>query len=769
MDKLKTLALVTLLAISLLLLGACRKQISPQAPTDSVALSEAVILVSESNTTHAKAADMLSDEIEKRTGIRLRISESPPDSGSPVIYLGTVETLSGSYTLPQGLEIPSKSEGYAIWTETKNKEASAVYLVGRDDRGALFAAGRLLRLLKMGRGKLAISPDLRLADAPAYPLRGHMLIPGGKFIKWDPNGFEQLVRDMVIFGTNSFELTSSKEAVAELLDSYGLDLWIFFGHGNVVDMKTLDDVKERFGRLKDLDHVFIPLGDTGGVKPTRVMIPATERFAPLLKQVQPDAKIWLSHQNQRNHAENDNEYLFGYIQNKQPDWLEGMVYGPWAHWDIPELRRRTPKQYKIRHYPDICHNLWCQYPIGGWDRAFARVWGRNGIRAMPRMMARVHNATAPMTEGFIAYNHTGCNNDLEKFVFSAMAWDPNTDLNQMLGEYGKVFFGDELADDVAKGLLMLEDNWTGPIEQNDQIEKTLAHWQEIARRYGDTSDNWRLGLYLYRATIDAWIKRKHDAEMQYEMQAYQALKQAQSDGVEAAIDAARTALAKVDTEFPPKQKRKAQLKAFGLDKYEDRELSQVLDNLYYALNDRQWLEMEFENILAMDDSSAQLDRIDTIVNWQDPGPGGFYDNLGVEGKQPHLVRQKPWKDDPGFVHSPIEFNVHKPDSTFRQSWLVTALTRYQAMLKMQYDNLDPHAKYRLRVVYSGPFDPAIRLVADGSYQVHATLKEPRPMKPLEFDIPQAATSDGVLQLEWRLMNVCRGLGVGETWLLKQQD
>jgi hypothetical protein len=88
---------------------------------------------------------------------------------------------------------------------------------------------------------------------------------------------------------------------------------------------------------------------------------------------------------------------------------------------------------------------------------------------------------------------------------------------------------------------------------------------------------------------------------------------------------------------------------------------------------------------------------------------------------------------------------------------------------MQYDNLDPHAKYRLRVVYSGPFDPAIRLVADGSYQVHATLKEPRPMSPLEFDIPQAATSDGVLQLEWRLMNVCRGLGVGETWLLKQQD
>jgi len=749
-------------------IGGCSRQADKKATDQSIVFSDAVIVVSKSNARHAKAAYMLSDEIEKRTGIRLPVADAVPQDGSPAIVLGTVESLGGTCELPATLTVPSKPEGYAIWTDVADNKRPAVYLVGCDDRGALFAAGRLIRVMRMAEQQISVPRDLRLADAPTYRLRGHMLIPGGNSIEWNAAGFEQLIRDMAIFGTNSFELTHFHDEVPEVLDAYGLDLWLFFGHGDVVDMKTLADVKERFDPLTGLDHVFIPFGDTGGVKPTRVMIPAIEKFAPLLKQVQPQAKIWISYQNQAYHAENDNEYLFGYIQNQRPEWLEGMVYGPWSHWDIPELRRRTPEHYKIRHYPDISHNLWCQYPIPKWDRAFARVWGRNGIRAMPKMMARVHNVTAPLSRGFVAYNHTGCKNDLDKFVFSAMAWDPNTDVNQVLYEYGKVFFGDDLAENVARGLLMLEDNWTGPIEENGSIERTLAHWQSIAS-HADVSKNWRLGLYLYRALIDAWVKRKYDAEMRFEAEAYRALKRAETDGAEAAVAAARRALAKVDTEFPAKHELREKIESLGLDKYEDRDLRDVVDRLYYALNDRQWLEAQFEEILTLQDTSAQLARIATIINWQDPGPGGFYDNLGVEAGQQHLVRQKSWRGDPGFVHSPIEFNVNRPDSDYRQSWLVTALTRYNTPLVMQYDNLDTNAKYRVRVVYSGPFDPVIRLVADGMYQIHGPIEQPNPMMPLEFDVPRQATSDGMLRLEWRLMNVRRGPGVAEVWLMKKQN
>ncbi len=97
--------------------------------------------------------------------------------------------------------------------------------------------------------------------------------------------------------------------------------------------------------------------------------------------------------------------------------------------------------------------------------------------------------------------------------------------------------------------------------------------------------------------------------------------------------------------------------------------------------------------------------IDEILNWEDPGPGGFYDNLGVEGKQPHLVRQMQGKDDPGFVHSPIEYNFWDPDSWYRQSMLVCAITRYDTPLLMRYEGLDPAARYQLKILYTGPFDP----------------------------------------------------------------
>jgi hypothetical protein len=489
----------------------------------------------------------------------------------------------------------------------------------------------------------------------------------------------------------------------------------------------------------------------------------------LLKEVHPQARVWLSYQCQRDHAEHDNEYIFAYLDEKRPGWLEGMVYGPWSRGGMADLRWWTPGRYRIRHYPDICHNRRCQYPIPKWDRAFARVWGRNGIRAMPRMMARVHNVTAPLTDGFVAYNHTGCNNDLAKFVWSAMAWDPDADINEVLREYGKVFFGDELADGVAEGLLMLEDNWRGPIAENDGIEKTLERWKGIVRRSGGAQSNWRAALHLYKAFIDAYVKRKYDVEMRCEAQAYEALKRVEKDGVESAINAARTALDSVDEEFPSKDELREELASWGLDKYEDEDLRRVMDNLYYALNDRQWLEAEFEKILATEDEAAQVAHIDRIVNWEDAGPGGFYDNLGVEGKQPHLVRQQQWKDDPGYVYSPIEHHRHEPDSTFRHSWLVSALTRYDTPLLMRYEGLDPQAKYRVRVVYSGPYETVTRLLADGQYGIHGPLEQPKPMRPLEFDIPENAVADGNLNLEWQLMNLRRGVGVAEVWLIRQHE
>jgi hypothetical protein len=44
-----------------------------------------------------------------------------------------------------------------------------------------------------------------------------------------------------------------------------------------------------------------------------------------------------------------------------------------------------------------------------------------------------------------------------------------------------------------------------------------------------------------------------------------------------------------------------------------------------------------------DDRMAAIDR---IIPWTDPGPGGYYDDLGNPAQQPHLVRGLSYEEDP---------------------------------------------------------------------------------------------------------------------------
>jgi hypothetical protein len=88
---------------------------------------------------------------------------------------------------------------------------------------------------------------------------------------------------------------------------------------------------------------------------------------------------------------------------------------------------------------------------------------------------------------------------------------------------------------------------------------------------------------------------------------------------------------------------------------------------------------------------------------------------------------------------------------------------------MRYDDLDPAAQYKLRVVYAGD-SPAIkiRLTANG-VEVHPLMTKPNPVKPVEFDLPRAA--DGKLELTWTreqgLGGNGRGNQVSEVWLIRK--
>ncbi len=166
----------------------------------------------------------------------------------------------------------------------------------------------------------------------------------------------------------------------------------------------------------------------------------------------------------------------------------------------------------------------------------------------------------------------------------------------------------------------------------------------------------------------------------------------------------------------------------------------------------------------------RLAGIREIVEWTNPGPGGFYDDLGKLDQQPHLVVGLGVEKDPAFLAS-----SHTGFAGFgpmRASWKDHAESLLDAPLNMRYDNLDPTAQYKMRVVYGGDSrEKKIRCTANDTLEVHPYIQKKNPVGPVEFDIPPAATAGGQLRLTWHgqpgLGGNGRGCQVSEIWLIKK--
>jgi hypothetical protein len=107
----------------------------------------------------------------------------------------------------------------------------------------------------------------------------------------------------------------------------------------------------------------------------------------------------------------------------EPRWLSGIVFGPQNYTPLPAMRARIPKKYPIRFYPDITHSVWAQFPAQNWDFAYATTEGREGINPRPLGQAVIFRHYNQYTNGFVTYSE-GCNDDVNKFVWSGLGWNP---------------------------------------------------------------------------------------------------------------------------------------------------------------------------------------------------------------------------------------------------------------------------------------------------------------------------------------------------------
>ena len=770
-------------------------------------LTRAVVVSAATPSAREKRAlSLLLDEVAARARVRWTSAASWPSGAPAVIAVGTSQSLrsfAGPFAARLKAEGRGAAEGYRIRVEAGT--TPAVLVVGNDARGVLFGVGRLLRALEMTPGKVSIATPLAVTTAPRYRLRGHQLGYRPKtnsYDGWSLPMWEQYIRDLAVFGTNAVELIPPRsddaadsphfplppiemmEGMSKLLDDYGLDVWIWYPamDRDYSDPKTVElaltEWGEVFRRLPRIDAVFVPGGDPGHTQP-RVLMQLLEQQTRNLRRYHPKAEMWVSPQSFS--AEWLDEFLT-ILRRDQPVWLAGVVFGPQVRMSLQELRAAVPSKYPIRHYPDITHSRQCQYPVPGWDMAYAITEAREGINPRPLEQARIFRLLQPHTIGFLTYSE-GCNDDVNKVVWSALGWDPDTPVIDILREYSRYFIGEGYRDSFAQGLLALERNWQGPLATNGSVHTTLEQFQALERGAEPrVLLEWRFQQALYRAYYDAYDRSRLIYETALEEQALDSLRSARRLGAGRALVQAGRVLDRALTE-PVAQSWRARVFELAEALFQSIRMQTSvprykaisvgrganLDTIDMPLNNRVWLEAKFAELGSAPNEAERLRGIDAILHWTDAGPGGFYDDLGNPARQPHLVRGPGFAEDPAFLRSALDAFSYYPAGPV--SWWTFAESLNDAPLEMRYTGLDPSARYRVRVVYAGETPAAVRLVADGKFEVHPLVKKESPVRPVEFDLPREATADGELVLSWYrapgLGGNGRGCQLSEVWLIRK--
>lgn len=742
------------------------------------------------------AATVLVEEVEKRTAIRLKTSSKWP-AGKTVIAITSVKSVPGwgrPIPVRTGKNLPEpRPEGYRLYVDTRSQQP-VLWVIGADGRGTLFGVGNLLRRLDWSQGRLAINSNLDIASSPAYGIRGHQLgyrAMSNTYDAWSPAQFEQYIRELTFFGANSIEGIPFQDrrktpvmkfprpvmnrAIGEICQRYELDYWAWvpatFNLSDPVRRRELLNQCEEFFKATPVFTGFTFPGGDPGSNPPQLVLPFLEDVARLLSRTHPDARVWLSLQHFK---PPEVDYTFSYINQHLPSWLGGLVAGPGSP-PMGELRNRLPERYGLRDYPDITHQCRCQYQVMDWDQAYALTEGRESVNPRPAEYAAIFSQTSGYTNGFISYSE-GINDDANKTLWSALSWDPNLTPREILVDYARIYFNPAVAEHTADSILALEKNWQGPLIDNGAVEGTFLEWQKLTNEAPELDSNWRWQALQLRANYDAYVRRRLVNETALESEANAILAKSEKLGADKAMADATRVLNRAVTQpvAVDLHRRVSELcdrlfHSIGMQtsvrKYYaiSEERGAVLDFVNYPLNNRWWLEDQFQEIGNLASEREKIERLHQLATWGHPPLGSFYDDIGDIAKSPHVVHCNP-ENGP---------NVEKhPQPTFwwwdhgksraRLSWQVTNWP-----IAVVYEGLEPDAHY---VVRSTGYGQALLRI--NGERVQPTINGTRMGEFKVFPVAAKYVEDRKIILTWdrpvneEKQNWGQRSRLAEVWLIK---
>ncbi len=637
------------------------------------------------------AADIFSDELAARIGTSEKVSAD---------YCVKFQQTDGFLT----------SDEYEI---TIN-EAEAVFSA-RDIRGLIFAVGHFLRKCIVKDNSLELTGDISGKYSPEKAIRGHQIgyrQTSNTYDAWDIPEYRRYCIDMMFFGANTCEhipyehACSDRNAIMrrdeqELLceaaaeaTRLGMDVSVWYPNCE----KTLEEAEinrdRLFSQAERLDYIFPPGGDPGDIQPQELM-ERCKSFRSILRKYHPDGQMWPSAQQPHHLPDWGTKFLA--LMNENPDYIDGVITGPNAAFPLDILRRHLPARYPIRLYPDITHNLRCEYPVhfdrDDWHYALAAVNGRESINPRPAEYKKIHSDTKGYVIGSVSYSE-GVNDDINKAVWSALEFDSTTPLREILEDYSRLFFPRADYEKAADGIFGLEKNWEGAPEENPCIESTLSLWEEIGRETPSLADNWRYVQCLFRARCDAFVRRK----VIFENSLIRRAARYASEDIERArsilltpLPDSVTCLYSAILDDADKLFRLIGLQS-GTEKYfaKNFERGAVLDTIKLPVTDLPWLLSRFDRISDMSPVQAK-EYISRCFNRNRIEKGEYYYSVALDGICPGGVRQNPY-----FY---MNIQADRPDKN--DGTLPTALFKLfdHFSFKLKTGGLDYDTDYTLMITY----------------------------------------------------------------------
>lgn len=608
----------------------------------------------------------------------------------------------------------------------------------------------------------------------------------------------------------------------------------------------LDKCEQYFKNSPTFDLVKFHGGDGGGCECDKcnpyglTFIKLVEEMAAIIHKYHPKSRIYFTNQKFDN---DDDNAIFSYLQEKPRNWLWAWGYGPGSDattwqpghrqthrmdlFSYPgfgpyglypmEILHQLPPQQVLVYYNEITHWKYAQhafvqmYPRADrngdlpphWshdiyerrpDQFLTMVYNRLTFYAWPRYYHRVFNDLMRYGVGDITHS-SGHHDHFNQWMWQRLLWSPRMTVEQVVDEYCKTWFGPEAAPFMAKAIIQLEENLEelpeNPLYKKDGIDN-YYNWVQKA---GDVmpakvkTNNWLWRMYKQKAALDKYTQLavRQQVELESNIRQQAALVYINLNNVKL-LDKILTWFEKIE-ETPDMAKLREEAGRLGK---ESNKLFGVRSDGYFNLEHDfiglGWYKRQLQRAKAAD-LEQRKELLSMIVDYEAPGKGGYYDNLGTFNSAPNVVCGYPYDHGQPYVSQMLS-EGNRPN----QRSMHFTQDEDQGVT-LFYRDLDPHSTYRIRFTFVRPWFQeryAFRMMQKSQTIWADDIKLAEEIElPLQmsdfftFDVPPSTTKDGelLIRLE-RASNVARGHQVeieqwrnsggwgtivSEVWLMKKKD